>query len=112
MQRKANRAKNAIHFIDGIARHLRHPLLSRMSGDASHGDASSLEMQEKTGHNKSSIRAKSELRQSTWVKASSAIFRKSHSHSFFGAALTSTADSKRYGLLAKRELREQQRETD
>ena len=46
MQRKANRAKNAINFIDGITRHLRHPLFSRMSGEASDGDASSLEMQE------------------------------------------------------------------
>jgi hypothetical protein len=46
MQRKANWAKSAVNFIDGIARHLRHPLLSRMSGDASDGDASSLQMQE------------------------------------------------------------------
>jgi hypothetical protein len=45
MQRKANSAQAAIYVVDSIARHLRHPLFGRMSGDSSDGDSSRLQVQ-------------------------------------------------------------------
>src|SRR5207302_6356791 len=44
MQHKPNRTEDAVDLVNGIARHLYHPLLGRMSGDSRQGDASRLQM--------------------------------------------------------------------